>query len=413
MNRLRLILAAFALLVSACATVSFRLVPANPPPVQTAAFRKEMATVAMTPWTSGNSARTLENGDGFFPVMLRAAASAQRSITFECYTAADGRAVADISRVFAARAQAGVKVHLILDAFGCCRWGRRHIAAMREAGVQVRFYSPFLVFNPLAYAHRTHRRVLVVDGRVGFCGGAGYGYNWTGNAENEEQWRDTQYELRGPIVAQLQDNFNDNWRELTGTKLHGCEYYPPLAKTGGMTGQMVAGSPWKQRDTIGVSYLLAIRAARESILMEQSYFIPSAIFTDALIAAAARGVRVRIIVPGKFTDMPFAKEVARDALRKLMNGGVEIFEFQPTMMHGKLITIDDHLTLAGSGNLNSYSFVFNDENDLHVLDSGFAREQRRMFERDLARSTPLTEQTLRINPAGRLRGVLGKFIFGF
>jgi cardiolipin synthase len=413
LNRLRLIVAALALLLSACATGAFRRVPASPAPVQTPSFRKDLATLAMTPWTAGNSVRTLENGDGFFPPMLRAAASAKHSITFECYTAADGPAVADISRVFAARARAGVKVHVILDAFGCCWWGRHHISAMRTAGVQVKFYSRFHFFDPLGYIHRTHRRVLVVDGCAGFCGGAGYGYNWTGHAEDGEHWRDTQYELHGPIVAQLQDTFNDNWRELTGTTLRGCKYYPPLGKTGTLTGQMVAGSPEKQRDTIGVSYLLAIRAARNSILMEQSYFIPPAVITEALLSATARGVQVQIIIPGRITDMPFAKEVAQHPMRRLIEGGVEIYEFQPTMMHGKLITIDDHLTLAGSGNVNAYSFVVNDENDLHVLNSEFAREQRRMFERDLTRSIRLTEQTLRISPTRRLRGFLGKFVFGF
>ena len=260
--------------------------------------------MAMTPWTTGNSARTLENGDGFFPPMLRAAASAKHSITFECYTAADGREVAHFSSILAARAKAGVKVHVILDAVGCSQWSGHLIQEMRKAGVEVKFYSTFQLRHPLAYNHRTHRRVLVVDGRTGFCGGAGFAYNWTGNAQDRDHWRDTQYELRGPVVAQLQDNFNDHWRELTGAALRGSDYYPPIPNAGTLTAQMVAGSPQRQTDTIGGSFLLAIRTARKSILMEQSYFVPPPEMTDALLAAAARGVRVWIILPGRITDWP-------------------------------------------------------------------------------------------------------------
>ncbi len=366
----------------------------------------------MTPWTTGNSVRTLENGDGFFPPMLRAAISAKESITFECYTARDCMPVALLSRILIERARAGVRVHVILDAFGCAPWGDDYIAAMRKAGVQLKLYSPFNFFLPLAYNHRTHRRVLVCDGRVGFCGGAGWAYNWTGCAQDRGHWRDTQYELRGPVVAQLQDNFADNWQELTGTKLSGPAYYPPLRNAGTLTAQMVAGSPMKQRDTLGSATLLAIRAAQKSILIEHSYFLPTAEIRDALLAAAERGVRVQIIMPGENTDMPFAKEIMQGTLRRLMDAGVELYEFQPTMLHGKLVAIDDHLIIAGSGNLDPRSFFINDENNLHVLSPAFAHEQRAMFQRDLARSKRLTEETLHLSLARRFRGLWGRFVVG-
>jgi len=412
MNRPRLILASLAVLLCGCAGESLRRVPATVPPVRSPEFREELAATAKTPWTTGNSVRTLENGDGFFPPMLRAAASAKTSITFECYVGTDSEVAATFSRVFARRAKAGVKVHVVLDAFGCCLWGGRNLSTMRRAGVQVKFYSRFNPLNPPAYARRTHRRVLVVDGSTGFCGAAGFAANWYGDADSRDHWRDTQYEMHGPVVAQLQDHFRDHWQELTGTVLSGRDYYPPLPKAGTLTAQMIAGAPKIQGDTIGASCLLAIRAARKSILMEQSYFIPPPAITDALLAAAARGVRVRIILPGDITDMPFSKEVTLRPLRRMMDAGVEIYEYLPTMMHGKLITIDDHLVIAGSGNLNAYSFFINEDNNLHVLDPGFAHEQRRMFERDLARSARLTEETLRISPARRLRGLVGPIVFG-
>ncbi len=390
----------------------FRHVPATVAAVRTPEFAAQLAEVAKTPWTTGNLVRTLENGDGFFPPMLRAAASAKHSITFECYTARDCEPVADFSRILAERARAGVKVHVILDAFGCWPWGDHHIETMRKAGVEVRFYSPFNFFIPLRYNHRTHRRVLVVDGHIGYAGGAGWAYNWTGRAENRSHWRDTQYELRGPVVAQLQDNFSDNWKELTGVTLCGPGCYPPPAKAGALTAQMVAGSPMKQRDTIGSSNLLAIRAAQKSILMEHSYFLPTAELTDALFAAAARGVQIQIIIPGEITDMPFAKEITQNTLRRMMNAGMEIYEFQPTMLHGKLVVIDDHLVIGGSGNLDPRSFFLNDENNLHVLNSAFAREQRRMFERDKARSIRLTEETLKLPFWRRFRGFFGHVTVG-
>ena len=400
------------MLITGCTGGKFRHVPPTPTHVGAAEFAADLATMGKAPWTKGNTVRTLENGDGFFPPMLRAVASAKRSITFECYTARHCQPVEDFSSILAERARAGVKVHVILDSFGCWPWGETHITLMRSAGVQLKFYSTFNVLRPLAYQHRTHRRVLVVDGHIGFCGGAGWAYNWTGNAQSASHWRDTQYQLHGPIVAQLQDNFSDNWEELTGATLSGEDYFPVLKKCGPLVAQMVAGSPMKQRDTIGSTNLLAIRAARNSILVEHSYFLPTEELTTALIDAAKRGVKVEVILPGSITDMPFAKEIMQGTLRRMMKAGIEIAEFEPTMMHGKLMVIDDLLVIAGSGNLDPRSFFINDENNLHVLSAAFAKEQRRMFERDKARSIPLTEQTIRLPIWRRVRGFFGHLIVG-
>jgi cardiolipin synthase A/B len=401
------ILALATSLLAACQSSAFQRVPHTPPPVRSPEFAAELATTALAPLTHGNSARTLANGDAFFPAMLDAAASAKKSITFECYTARDCQPVADFSAILARKARAGVKVHVILDSFGCWPWGDHHIAAMRAAGVQLHEYSPFNFFLPLKYNHRTHRRILVVDGRTGFCGGAGWAYNWTGDAQSSNFWRDTQYQLRGPVVAQLQRQFTENWAEITGTNLTGPDYFPPLPPAGPLTAQMVSGSPLEQRDTIGSSNLLAIRAARKSIQIQHSYFLPTSELRDALIAAAKRGVAVEIIIPGAITDMPFAKEVMQGTLRRMMNAGIKLYEFAPTMLHAKLVIVDDHLVIAGSGNLDQRSFFINDENNLHVLNSPFAAEQRRMFEKDKARSVPLTEATLRLPLWRKARGIIG------
>ena len=398
--------------LAGCAGGKFCHVPASPAAVQTREFADDMATAGKAAWTKGNAVRTLENGDGFFPPMLRAAASAKRSITFECYTARHCQPLDDFCKILAERARAGVKVHVILDAFGCNHWHKDHTALLKQSGVQIEFYSPLSLLLPHKYNHRTHRRVLVVDGRVGFCGGAGWAYNWTGCAKDPEHWRDTQYELHGPVVSQLQDNFLDNWKELRGVTLSGPDYFPTLPPAGPLIAQMIAGSPMKQCDTIGATNLLAFRAARKSIRIEQSYFLPNAAHTTALIEAALRGVKVEIILPGAITDMPLAKEIMLGTLRRMMKAGISIYEFEPTMLHSKLVVVDEHLVIAGSGNLDARSFFHNDENNLHVLSTAFAREQTRMFERDKARSIRLTEATLKLPLWRRVRGFFGQVAVG-
>ncbi|HYF37908.1 MAG TPA: phospholipase D-like domain-containing protein, partial [Prosthecobacter sp.] len=268
----------------------------------------------------------------------------------------------------------------------------------------------FQPLRPLAYNHRTHRRVLVVDGKVGFVGGAGIAYAWDGDAEDPMRWRDTQYEIRGPAVRQLQDIFNENWQEQTGEKLSGAGYYPELEDAGRLRAQAVAGSPGKREETIGSSYLLAIRAARRSILISHSYFIPSREITEALVAAARRGVRIELIIPGKHTDMPICLPTAAPSLRRMMEAGMLIYEYEPCMMHNKLVVIDDELSIAGSGNIDSRSFFINDENNLHVLSRQFAAEQRRVFEFDKSRSRRLTSKDLNLSLGDRVQGVIGRLV---
>ncbi len=188
--------------------------------------------------------------------------------------------------------------------------------------------------------------MLVVDGRTGYTGGTGWTQVWIGHAQSPKYWRETQYELHGPVVGQLQDNFNDNWEELRGCRLSGPDYYPPLLPTGTQAAQMVLGSPEKMEDTLGSSMLLAIRSARRSIHIAHAYFLPSRDFTEALVEAMHRGVHVEIMVPGPHTDAPVVRSTTIRTLRRLISAGAELYEFQPTMMHGKLMVIDGHLTVA-------------------------------------------------------------------
>lgn len=399
-------------LLSSCASRRLQSVAVSPPPVTSAAFAAEMADVAKAPWTKGNDIRTLENGEVYFAVMLKAVLAAKKSITFESFVNANSLPVYRFSEAFAERARAGVKVHVILDAFGSRHFGEDHLELMRKAGVQVEIYSPFQWRHLPRYNHRTHRRVLVVDGRVGFTGGAGWTHLWLGHAHAPEFWRDTQYELHGPVVRQLQDNFNDNWQELTGAELAGPDYFPPLQQAGGITAQMILGSPEKRPDTIGSSCLLAIRAAQRSIYICHAYFIPIPEIEEALVAAAHRGVHVEIMLPGKHTDMPIARTATLASLRRLIAAGAELYEYEPTMLHGKLMVVDDHLTIAGSGNIDPRSFFLNDENNLHVLDANFAAEQWRMFERDKQHCQRQSVADLRLSWSKLYEAVQGRFLRG-
>lgn len=392
------------MLLGSCVAVGFKPVPHTPPGVRSAEFAQEMQRVAQTSWQAGNRIITLENGGSYFPAMLQAMEKARQSITFESYVCVDSEPTRKFSEMFARKAREGVRVHVILDAFGCSKYGQEHLENMRAAGVELHLYRPMNLLAPWRFIHRTHRRVLVADGQVGYLGGAGWAYCWDGHAENQHRWRDTQYEVRGPAVAQLQDTFNDNWEELTGRRLSGAAYYPALGREGGLTAQAVHGSPEKQGDTLGTAYLLAFRAAQQRIVIAHAYFIPNRPLMNSLLAALERGVQVVVLIPGSHIDFPASRSVNTRYLRRLLAAGAELHEFQPTMTHGKLVIIDSYLTMAGSANLDQRSFFINDENNLNVLDEGFARRQQEMVDRDLKRSLPLDRARLRLPPVRVLQG---------
>lgn len=390
--------------LSSCVAVGFQRVSKTPPPVRSAAFAGELAQVAKTPWAEGNAIQTLENGGNYYPAMLKAMREARKTITFESYVCVDSEPTRKFTQMFVDRARDGVRVHVILDAFGCSKYGEANLQAMREAGVELHLYRPMNVLLPWRFIHRTHRRVLVADGKVGYMGGAGWAYCWDSHAENVHRWRDTQYELRGPVVAQLQDNFNDNWEEMTGKRLAGPDYYPLLTAAGKLKAQMALGSPEKLGDTLGSTYLLAFRAAQKSIVIAHAYFIPNAPLMEALLDARKRGVQVQIVIPGKHIDFPASRSVNTRYLRTLLAAGAELHEFQPTMTHGKLVIVDGHLSIAGSTNLDQRSFFINDENNLNVLDDGFSAHQMEMVGRDLRRSKRLERKDLNLSLGRRLQG---------
>lgn len=363
-------------------------------PVQSADFAPSLATTTGTPWLSGNHVRTLPNGDAFFPPMIEAIRKARQTITFETFAFVEAPITRDVTQALCERAREGVAVHMILDHTGSRKAGKANIKALREAGVDLHFFHPFNPLFPKRTNNRTHRKILVVDGEIAFTGGAGFAHAWSGNAHSPEHWRDTQYEIKGPAVAPIQQSFAENWHELTGVKLQGPSYFPPLQSAGPYRVQVLSDGPNNHAHPIAHSYLAAINGARKSLVMEQSYFIPTTPFRKALLRAAKRGVKIEVLVPSKLIDSKPARYASQNHWRILLEHGIRIYEYEPTMMHAKLLVADDRLSIIGSSNFDDRSFFINDEINLHVDSPGFAREQLKMIRHDLTKAREITLENL-------------------
>jgi cardiolipin synthase A/B len=352
-------------------------------------FRRKIDAMlgAMVP---GNRVEALVNGDQFFPAMLEAIRGAKTSITFETYIYWSGEIGKEFVAALSERARAGVRVHVLLDWFGSWKIDKSVRRQMEEAGVEVVLYNPLRWYTLTHMNNRTHRKLLVVDGKVGFTGGAGIADEWTGSAQDAKHWRDTHFRVEGPAVAQMQAAFMENWIEATGRVLHGDLYFPPIEKRGPVTAQVFVSSPGGGGESAQLLYLLSVVSAAKSIRMSASYFVPDNVEVEAFVAALERGVKIQLIVPGPLTDSETTRRASRADWGPLLRGGAEIYEYQPTMYHVKVLIVDDLFTTVGSTNFDSRSFSVNDEANLNVYDREFALQQARIFERDLARSRRIT-----------------------
>lgn len=349
-------------------------------------FTIDLGALLGPPFLTGNKVSALLNGDQIFPPMLAAIRSAKISVTFETYiywSGAIGQAFAD---ALIERARQGVKVHVLLDWVGSAKMDDSILTAMRTAGVQVRKFHPPHWSHLGRLNNRTHRKLLVVDGRTGFTGGVGIAPQWTGAAQDPAHWRDTHFQVEGPVVAQLQSVFIGNWIKVTGDVLHGPDYFPPLETVGQQAAQMFSSSPSGGSDSMQLMYLLAITAASRSIDLSAAYFVPDALTMRALVDAVKRGVKLRIIVPGEHIDSDAVRGASRANWGPLLSAGSVIAEYSPTMYHCKMMIIDGLLTSVGSTNFDNRSFRLNDEATLNVVDKNFASAQTANFEADLALS---------------------------
>jgi cardiolipin synthase len=345
-------------------------------------FLRSMGSLVEPGILAGNRVTAFHNGDQFFPAMLEAVRGAQRSICLETYIYWSGAVGRQFAEALAARARAGVKVHVVIDWIGSRNINRELLALMRAAGVQVERYNPLVWYALTRLNHRDHRKLLIVDGRVGFIGGAGLADFWRGNADAPDHWRDAMFQLEGPAVAQMQAAFMDNWTKTNARVLDGDDYFPALAPAGDVPAQVFKSSPREGTEDIRMMYLLCIAAARTNLRVSASYYVPDDLTTQEFIAARRRGVQVEIILPGARTDAPIVKHASRGKWGPLLQAGVRIYEYQPTMYHCKMMIVDDVFVSVGSANFGNRSFRLNDEANLNVYSRAFAAEQVRAFEED-------------------------------
>ena len=358
--------------------------------VSDSAFTRAVGSLLGPQLVPGNRVETLLNGDQIFPSMLGAIRGAKHTITFETYiywSGSVGKAFAD---ALSQRAKAGVKVHILIDWVGSQKMQDTYLREMEEAGVEIVRYHPPSWHTIDKLNNRTHRKILVVDGRIGFTGGVGIADEWSGHAQDEDHWRDTHYRIEGPAVAQMQAAFVDNWTKVKGVVLHGDGYFPPIESVGEERAQIFMSSPEGGAESMHLMYLLSIAAARRSIDLSMAYFVPDDLSRDALVSAMKRGVRLRIIVPGRKTDAALVRSAGRGTWGPLLEAGAEIYEYQPTMYHCKVMVVDGQWVSVGSTNFDTRSFRLNDEANLNVYDAAFARRQVADFENDLRKARRIT-----------------------
>lgn len=374
-------------------------------------FERALGSLLGPGLTDGNEVTELLNGDQIFPPMLAAIREAQKSITFETYIYWSGDIGKQFADALAERARAGVKVHVLLDWVGSAKIEDSYLDEMESAGVQIRkFHKPHW-YNLARLNNRTHRKLLVVDGNVGFTGGVGIAPAWMGHAQDPDHWRDSHYMVRGPAVAQMQATFLDNWLKVTGKVLHGDVYFPPMVAAGKQKAQMFSSSPSSGSESMQIMYHLAITAAEHSLDLSVAYFVPDALTRELLLDALKRGVRVRLITPGEHTDTETVKAASRATWGELLQAGAEIYEYGPTMYHCKVMIVDQLLVSVGSTNFDNRSFRLNDEANLNVLDATFAQRQTKVFEDDIQQSRRVTyedwlDRPLREKLAEKMTGLL-------
>lgn len=337
----------------------------------------------------GNRVETFVNGAEYFPRMLDDIRRAERSIVLETFIYWSGEIGHQFTEALIERADAGVRVYLLVDWLGSWKMDRRLLDRIRASKVLLERYRPPNWHNILTLNNRTHRKLLVVDGRVGWTGGAGLADAWAGNAQDTNHWRDTQFRAEGPVVAQMQTAFLDNWMQTHAEVLLGDAFFPELESRGTQKAQNFMSGPGEGSESARLMILISIACAQKTVKLAHGYFVPDQLSVKTLVAAARRGVRIQIIVQGP-TDAPHTRRAGRARWGPLLEAGIEIYEYQPAMFHCKTLIVDDLWASVGSANFDNRSFRLNDEANLNVLDADFAREQAAIFEKDRLASKCIT-----------------------
>ena len=393
MMRHRLCSVVLGLLLSAATAGCVKVTPHfSLPPLSLGepSFFPTLEAYALAPIVGGNSVEFLLNGEQIFPSMVEAINGAQRTITYAQYFYEEGPVARDIAEALAERCRNGVGVSVLLDSFGALAIPTEYTDLMQRSGCHVAYFRPLAQTFFRKANNRNHRRILVVDGRIGFTGGSGVSRKWMGNGRVEHHWRDTDVRIEGPVVEYLQGAFAENWLEATGMVLGGEAYFPrPLEPRGQVHAQIVKSSPAAGSTGLYTTFLLAVSAARRSIYITNPYFVLDAKMSEALRQAAGRGVRVMVLVPGAI-DHNIVRQASRRGFGRMLRSGIQIFEYAPALLHSKTMVIDGVWTTIGSTNLDNRSFAVNDELNLIAYSSAVGRRMEQIFMNDIALSRPVT-----------------------
>lgn len=358
------------------------------------AFVRTLEAHANAPLVRGNRAQILLNGDEIFPAMLAAIREAKTTITFANFLYEKGDTARDMAEALAERCRAGVGVNVLVDAVGSKNMPKRYRQLMEHAGCHVASYQPI---NPLSirrFNRRNHRRILVVDGRIGFTGGTGVGDKWAGDGRTKGHWRQTDVRVEGPIVSHLQAAFAENWRDATDLILGGDAYFPPLEPRGNLIVQSIRSSPASGAAEAYMLFLLAVDSSRSAISITNPYFVPDGALTDALVRALKRGVAVSIITAGNAdTNLDrLVRQASQAHFGRVLEAGARIYEYGPALLHAKTMVVDGQWVSIGSANIDNRSFALNNELNLAFLDKGLAARMTEIFRDDLKFSKQVTYQ---------------------
>jgi cardiolipin synthase len=403
-------LSVFVLVLVACGAIPKRL-EQEPFPLSHPAFFDTLEAYTAAPILPGHTVRILLNGDEVFPAMLKAIREAEKSITFVTYVYWRGKIADEFAEALAQRARDGLAVYLLLDSQGAKSMEEKNTVKMQEAGVHFAWFRPLKWYKFPQYNYRTHRKVLVIDGRIGFTGGIGIGDEWLGRAQDKEHWRDTCVVIEGPVVHYMQAAFAENWMEATRTMIVGDLYFPPLHETGPVKAQGVRSSPMESSSEVYMLYLLTLASAERTLYITTAYFLPDDFLQDKLIEAVERGVDVRVIVPGPYNDNYLLYQLARNGYGRLLKAGVKIYEYQPSFMHAKTMVADGIWGTIGSTNFDNRSFNLNDEFNLNFHSREVAQRLEEVFLKDLEQSRSISYEEWEKRPyRERFVGWLGDWI---
>lgn len=361
-------------------------------PIDSEVVMKSMGGLLGPPLVPGNKIEHLENGTKIFASMLEAMEGAKKTITFETFIYWEGEIGKKFSHVLSEKARSGVKVHMMLDWIGSRTMDEDYLTEMEAAGVEIEIYHPVRWYNLTRLNNRTHRKILVIDGKIGYTGGVGIADEWDGNGEDKNHWRDSHFKVEGPVVAQLQAAFMDNWNATNSKVLHGEDYFPDLTRHGDSWAQVFKSSPEEGSSSVRLMYLYSIVHARKSIKIANAYFVPDSHIRKLLIEAAARGVKIEVVVPGDKIDTEITRKASMITWGEMILAGIKIYQYEPTMYHCKYMIVDDLWVSVGSTNMDNRSFRLNDESNLNIIDKKWANEMAATFEKDKSKSHLMTYQ---------------------